>query len=236
MWGSEPQALTEKTIEPLELARGWDECVESFLRAKQGSALLERLKSAVRQGDTIYPSNPWRALALTPLDSTQVVIVGQDPYHQPQQANGLAFSVGPGQKRPPSLRNILDEVVRDCGRTCILDGQLEPWARQGVLLLNTVLTVQRDLPGSHRGWGWEQLSQSLLQAVDKLPHPVAFFLWGADAQRLASFVTAKHHRVWTANHPSPLAARRPPTPFVGCAHFSQANAWLRQAGQKGVEW
>lgn len=218
------------------VGRHWHSLVDAFWGSDAGGALKTRLASAVSRGAEVYPPTPLRALALTPLDAVKVVIVGQDPYHQPGQANGLAFSVGPGQKRPPSLRNILDEAVRDCGQTCIADGQLEPWAEQGVLLLNTVFTVERDQPGSHRGWGWEDLSRGVLHAVNNRDQPTAFVLWGADAQKLAPLISAPQHRIWMANHPSPLAARRPPHPFVGCAHFSQINRWLIDGGQDPIRW
>jgi uracil-DNA glycosylase len=214
----------------------WRELIEVFWAEGDGLKLLEHLRQAQETGSVIYPPQPLRALSLTPLSSVRVVIMGQDPYHQPGQANGLAFSVGPGQKRPPSLRNLLTEVERSCGETCIHDGQLEPWARQGVLLLNTVLTVSHDQPASHKGWGWETLTLRLMAKVIELPKPVAFVLWGGHAQALRGHIDESRHRVWVANHPSPLSARRGPIPFVGCDHFAQINAWLCDQGQAPVVW
>ena len=214
----------------------WQPQVSRFWADPAGQGLLARLRACQKNGDVVYPPQPLRALALTALDEVCVLIVGQDPYHQPGQANGLAFSVGPGQRRPPSLRNILVEVERSCGSTCIPDGQLEPWAAQGVLLLNTVLTVTHDHAGSHAGWGWEVLTQHLLAAVSQKARPVAFVLWGAHAQALRPQIDETRHQVWTANHPSPLSARRGAAPFVGCNHFSDINRWLIKQGQTPVRW
>ena len=236
MWATENAGLSVGALSAPLPSNGWSQLVNDFWQADAGASLKAKLTESLAQGAQIYPPSPLRALDLTPLDAVRVVIVGQDPYHQPGQANGLAFSVGPAQKRPPSLRNILEEVARDCGQTCILDGQLEPWATQGVLLLNSVLTVERDAPASHRGWGWESLSRAVLQAVHNQNRAVAFVLWGADAQKLAPMIHAPQHRVWTANHPSPLSARRPPQPFVGCGHFSQINRWLVDQGQAPIRW
>ncbi len=236
LWAAECSGLSVDALSAPMVGGGWDQLVADFWRTQAGAALKLRLAESLERGAQIYPPTPLRALALTPLEEVKVVIVGQDPYHQPGQANGLAFSVGPGQRRPPSLRNILEEVTRDCGQTCIKDGQLEPWAAQGVLLLNGVFTVERDAPGSHRGWGWEPLSQGVLQAVHNQAKPTAFVLWGADAQKLAPLIHAPQHHVWMANHPSPLSARRPPVPFVGCGHFSQINRWLADNGQTPIRW
>ena len=214
----------------------WADCVRAFARGAAGQQLQVALREARQRGVIMYPPQPLRALRLTPLHGVRVVIVGQDPYHQAGQANGLAFSVGPGQRRPPSLRNVLEEVVRDWGQTCITDGQLEPWAQQGVLLINRVLTVEDSRPNAHAGWGWELMSDMLLGAVNALPHPVAFLLWGAHAQKLRACLDESRHRVWVANHPSPLSARRGPQPFVGCAHFSAVNRWLQQQGQSAIQW
>ena len=219
-----------------QLDPSWRSLFQTFERTQAGQGLRERLAQAQQQGVPIYPPTPLRALALTPLHAVRVVVLGQDPYHGPGQANGLAFSVGPGQRPPPSLRNILKEVVRDIGKTEIVDGQLEPWARQGVLLVNRVMTVEDGRPASHQGWGWEAFSADILRAVDALPHGVAFLLWGAQAQAARDLIDEDRHRVFTANHPSPLSANRPPTPFVGCGHFSAVNRWLKSEGQAPITW
>ncbi len=166
-----------------------------------------------------------------------MVILGQDPYHGPGQAQGLAFSVPQGCKVPPSLRNILTERAADLGPAAgpgPVDS-LEAWARQGVLLLNTCLTVEAGQPASHANQGWEVLTTAIVEAVAAQSRPCAFLLWGAHAQALGLQIPA-HHRVFKANHPSPLSARRPPQPFIGCRHFSAANQWLTANGQKPISW
>ena len=156
----------------------------------------------------------------------RVVILGQDPYHGSGQAQGLAFSVADGQKLPPSLRNMLQRGRGRHRHAVAMRGDLSDWARQGVLLLNTALTVEDGQPQSHAGRGWEALTDALLSHVGAQPEPVVFLLWGAAAQRKRALLERAPHRVLTANHPSPLSARRPPEPFIGCRHFSQVNALL----------
>ena len=193
------------------------------------------------EGTVVYPDQVLRALEFTSPDAVRVVILGQDPYHGPGQAQGLAFSVAPGQKKlPPSLRNILKEVAGDIGAPSACRDELSPWARQGVLLLNSVLTVEAGRPQSHAGRGWEALTEALLARVAAQAEPAVFMLWGAAAQRKRSLVENAGfapHLVLVANHPSPLSARRPPLPFIGCRHFSQANAFLaaRRAGL-AIRW
>lgn len=185
----------------------------------------------------MYPPRPFRALELTPLSDVRVVILGQDPYHGIGQAHGLAFSVNDGVKPPPSLRNIFKELRRDLGAPPPMSGSLEPWARQGVLLLNTVLTVEEGAPASHAKRGWEELTDSLISTVARDAAPKVFLLWGAQAQAKRGLIEAAGaHLVLTANHPSPLSAARGPAPFMGCGHFSAANAWLRQRGLSAIDW
>ena len=175
--------------------------------------------------------------ALTPLTEVKVLILGQDPYHGPAQAQGLAFSVSPGTRVPPSLRNILKERARDLGPS-VGPGpvdSLESWARQGVLLLNTCLSVEQGRPASHANQGWEVLTHSIVQALADSVQPRVFMLWGAHAQAFAGLISARH-LVLTANHPSPLSASRPPQPFIGCGHFSAANAWLLGHQEKAIDW
>ena len=222
------------------LLPGWRETVEDFLASDAGQALSARLTQALAQGAVVYPPEPFRALTLTALDEVRVVILGQDPYHGPGQAEGLAFSVVPGVKPPPSLRNIFKELQRSLGLSIPVDGSLVRWARQGVLLLNTSLTVEDGQAGSHTRWGWETLTDRLVAQVAAAGPPVVFMLWGSHAQAkralIASAAPDGRHAVLQANHPSPLSALRPPSPFLGCDHFVQANAFLAAQGRKTIEW
>jgi uracil-DNA glycosylase len=166
-----------------------------------------------------------------------VVILGQDPYHGPSQAHGLAFSVPPGVRPPPSLRNIFLELQRDLGGAPPSDGSLERWARQGVLLLNAVLTVEDGSPGAHARLGWESLTTTLLARLAGDARPKVFMLWGAQAQAQARRAeVGEPHLVLEANHPSPLSARRPPAPFLGCRHFSRANEFLAAHNRGVIDW
>ena len=216
-----------------ELAVGlpadWLEIVQPFLASDAGRVLEATLKSSTDSGAIVYPADPFRALRLTPLDDVKLVILGQDPYHGPGQAEGLAFSVPHGVRVPPSLRNIFKEYARDLGCAIPSGGSLVSWAQRGVLLLNTVLTVEASRPASHQRIGWEALTVYLIQAVAAHPCPKVFLLWGAHAQASAALIPAPH-LVLMANHPSPLSVNRPPTPFQGCGHFSRARAFLQQAG------
>ncbi len=215
---------------------GWRPVTEAFRASPAGRALIEFIDGRVRAGATVYPPEPLRALALTPLESVRVVILGQDPYHGPGQAEGLAFSVPTGVRSPPSLRNLHKELQRDLGLAAPASPSLVPWAERGVLLLNTSLTVEDGCPASHAKRGWEALTDMLIDAVVAQPQPVAFLLWGAHAQAKADrVVTGRGHRVWMANHPSPLSATRPPQPFIGCGHFSAAARFLAEAGRP-VDW
>jgi uracil-DNA glycosylase len=221
-------------IDTAALADGWRSRVDAFLSSGQGAALQTFLDGRAAAGARIFPSRPLRALELTPFDVARVVIVGQDPYHGAGQAHGLAFSVPDGVPLPPSLRNIHAELVRAFG-AAPRTGSLEGWARQGVLLLNAVLTVEEGQPGSHAWHGWEHLTSGLLAALGSDPRPRVFLLWGAHARR-ATPPVASHHLVLTANHPSPLSARRPPQPFIGCGHFSRANEFLVSASERAIDW
>jgi uracil-DNA glycosylase len=216
----------------------WRSVTDGFQHSEAGRALIEFVDARVNAGATVYPAQVFRALSLTAPADVRVVILGQDPYHGPGQAQGLAFSIAAGQKPAPSLRNVLAEVAADTGApsACVTD--LTPWAEQGVLLLNTVLTVEDGQPQSHAQRGWEVLTDALLQHVAAQAEPVVFMLWGAAAQRKQVFIDAHRHRVLMANHPSPLSARRPPVPFMGCRHFNQANSFLADARGNGstVNW
>lgn len=222
-------------IDPGHLAAGWRDPVEAFLASEDGGRLGRFLDERRNAGTLIYPPQPFAALALTPFDGVHVVILGQDPYHGAGQAHGLAFSVPPGVRPPPSLRNIFLELQRDLGCAPPPHGSLEHWARQGVLLLNAVLTVEDGCPGSHAGRGWEALTAGLLSRLAEDARPKVFMLWGALAQARRASI-GEPHLVLEANHPSPLSARRPPVPFLGCGHFSRANAFLEATGRGKIEW
>lgn len=213
---------------------GWQSVIERWKESSEGQRLAAFLAERRAAGATIYPPEPFRALELTPLEEVRVVILGQDPYHGPGQAEGLAFSVPVGQKMPPSLRNIVKELLRDLG-TAPPTTHLGGWATQGVLLLNTVLTVEDGQPASHAKRGWEALTDALIQACARDAAPKVFMLWGAHAQAKAPLIEAAGggHLVLQANHPSPLSASRPPVPFIGCGHFGEANRWL---GERAVDW
>jgi uracil-DNA glycosylase len=217
------------------LAPGWREPVEAFLASDEGTRLARFLEERRAAGAFIYPPQPFTALTLTAFDAVRVVILGQDPYHGAGQAHGLAFSVPPGVKPPPSLRNIFGELQRDLGCAPPANGSLERWARQGVLLLNAVLTVEDASPGAHAGRGWERLTADLLRRLAQDRNPKVFMLWGAQAQAHRAGV-GEPHLVLEANHPSPLSARRPPVPFLGCCHFSRANAFLQANGRGTIDW
>lgn len=221
-----------------DLPEDWRPPARQFAATAQGLALQSFLAARAAAGATIYPPRPLHALELTPRSQVRAVILGQDPYHGAGQAHGLAFSVSDGVRPPPSLRNIFLELHGDLGCAMPVSGNLERWARQGVLLLNAVLTVEDGLPGSHAGRGWETFSEMVIGALADDPLPKAFLLWGVQAQagRPQIEAVAGRHLVLTANHPSPLSARRPPQPFLGCRHFSRANAFLRGHGRGEIDW
>jgi uracil-DNA glycosylase len=222
------------------LAAGWRPVVERFFASDTGLRLSGFLRERIAAGAAIYPPKPLRALEVTPLGSVHAVVLGQDPYHGPGQAEGLAFSVPAGVKLPPSLRNIFKELNCDSGEPLPAVGSLLPWAQRGVLLLNAVLTVEDGQPGSHAKKGWESLTDVLLAEVAAHCSPCVYLLWGAYAQAKAGLIeaTAREHGrealILQANHPSPLSANRPPVPFLGCGHFRLAREWLGQRGLPDV--
>lgn len=238
--GAAAQCLSEPLGALLRAARldaGWQACLDAWLATAGAQTLIAHVEQRQREGATLYPADPLRALKTTPLAATRLVILGQDPYHGPGQAEGLAFSVPAGQKLPPSLRNIFKELQRDLGRAPPASGHLGAWAEAGVLLLNTSLTVEDGAPASHariaKGAGWEALTDALILAAAHDAAPKVFMLWGAHAQAKAGLIAAAgpQHLVLQANHPSPLSALRPPVPFIGCGHFSTALRWLAQQGR-----
>ncbi len=215
---------------------GWQPVLDRFWSGAAGQGLRAFLAERLVAGAVIYPPQPLRALEWVAPEDVRVVILGQDPYHGPGQAEGLAFSVAPGVKPPPSLRNIFKELQRDLGLPVPADGSLVRWARQGVLLLNTCLTVEDGAPASHAGHGWEVLTDALIRELAVRQGPKAFLLWGAHAQKKRSLTDGAGHAVFTANHPSPLSALRPPEPFLGCGHFGAVNRWLQAQSRKPVDW
>ncbi|MFZ1498827.1 MAG: uracil-DNA glycosylase [Giesbergeria sp.] len=224
-------AFQLQSADPAEwpVAPGWQPLVEQFFQSRSGVQLLAFLRERLEAGASIFPPQPLTALALTPPERVRVVILGQDPYHGRGQAHGLAFSVPPGVRVPPSLRNIFKEIERDLGTPPpmfpVPGGSLVHWAEQGALLLNTVLTVEEAQPGSHAKRGWEGLTDALIAHVAAQAQPVVFMLWGAHAQSKRTLISGPQHLVLCANHPSPLSALRPPVPFIGCGHFGQARAF-----------
>ncbi|MBD2870087.1 uracil-DNA glycosylase [Paenibacillus arenilitoris] len=218
----------------ITLSNDWSKVLESELAApymKELLGLIERKYDTA----TVYPGKEhiFNALHYTPFERTKVVILGQDPYHGPQQAHGLSFSVQRGVKVPPSLQNIYKELQADIGCPIPDHGSLEGWAKQGVLLLNTVLTVEEGSPNSHRGIGWERLTDAIIGALSARKQPVVFMLWGKNAEAKAAFIDADKHHLIVSAHPSPLAARKG---FFGSRPFSRANAFLKDAGISPVDW
>ncbi len=225
-------------VDPARLADGWRPLVQRFLDSADGQSITRHLAQRAADGAVIYPPQPLRALALTPRAEVRALILGQDPYHGAGQAHGLAFSVPDGVRPPPSLRNIFIELAVDCRCPPPTSGNLERWARQGVLLLNTVLTVEDGRPGAHARRGWEALTDAIVDALAADAAPKVFLLWGAHAQAKAARIAAAGdaHLVLQANHPSPLSARRPPAPFLGCGHFSAVNRFLAAQGRGRIDW
>ena len=233
-------AVANRLMEPLDcviarLEGDWRSLVDHWRQSPAGQALVEHVDARVAAGAVVYPADVFSALRLTPLAATRVVIVGQDPYHGPGQAEGLAFSVPAGTRIPPSLRNILAEAARSRPPQFPQEqapGHLGGWARAGVLLLNTSLTVEDGQPASHARRGWETLTDAVIEAAARDPRPKAFLLWGAHAHAKAPLIAAaaQQHLVLQSNHPSPLSAARGPMPFVGCDHFRRAQAFLDGRG------
>ena len=219
----------------IHLHESWKAPLLPEFTADYMAALKAFLASEKAAGKQIYPkgSEWFRALDLTPLDKVRVVILGQDPYHGPGQAHGLCFSVKPGVRPPPSLVNIYKELESDLGLARPHHGFLEHWAAQGVLLLNSVLTVEMGQAASHSKKGWEQFTDAVIRLVDAKPDPVVFMLWGAYAQKKAAFVDSSRHLVLNAAHPSPLSAHNG---FLGCQHFSQCNAFFESRRLPPIDW
>ncbi|WP_322015760.1 uracil-DNA glycosylase [Paraburkholderia sp. J12] len=235
-------AATQASIPRLEdqfaaLPAAWRDLLAPFTASDAYGPLCRFVDEERAAGKTVYPADVFRALRLTSPDDVKVVILGQDPYHGEDrgtpQAHGLAFSVPPAVRPPPSLRNIFKEIAASLGIEAPPHGCLDAWARQGVLLLNTVLTVERANAASHAKRGWERCTDTLIRELAARHDHLVFMLWGAHAQAKRALVEGQPHCVLEAPHPSPLSAHRG---FLGCGHFAQANAYLESQGRKPIDW
>ena len=218
----------------VRIAPDWKELLSAEFEADYFAALTEFVREEYKSR-TIYPrgANIFRAFDKCSVDNLKVVIIGQDPYHGPGQANGLCFSVGDGVQFPPSLVNIFKEIESDLGIPIPASGNLDRWAEQGVLLLNSVLTVRAGVAASHAGRGWERFTDAVVKAVAAHKQGVVYMLWGSYAQKKAAEVDPSRNLVLKAVHPSPLSAYRG---FFGCRHFSKANEYLLNTGQTPIQW
>lgn len=219
----------------IKLAAKWQVPLQEEFDADYMVQLSAFLRDEKRKGNTIYPKGAhiFNALDNTLPEQVKVVILGQDPYHGPGQAHGLSFSVPAGVPIPPSLKNIYKELSQDVAFTPPRDGNLTAWAKQGVLLLNAVLTVEKGKAGSHQGKGWERFTDAVIQYLSDQGQHIAFLLWGAYAQKKGSIIDRSKHLVLHAPHPSPLSAHRG---FFGCRHFSQANTYLERHDRCPIDW
>ena len=218
----------------INIETSWNNALESEFGQPYFSSLVRFLHQEEEGGKTIYPPKDliFRAFELTPLDKVKVVILGQDPYHGPGQAMGLSFSVPEGIRTPPSLKNIFKEVNSDLDVLMSGSSNLEPWARQGVLLLNSILTVEAGKAASHSKIGWEQFTDEVIRTISSQREDVVFMLWGNFARSKAELIDNSKHLILEAAHPSPLARGA----FFGCKHFSKANTWLESHGKSPIEW
>lgn len=219
----------------IQLEESWLAPLAGEFQQPYMHALKDFLQQEKRSGVSVFPPGPeiFNAFAHTPLHRVKVVILGQDPYHGPGQAHGLCFSVRPGVAVPPSLQNIHKEIQRDLGIAHPGHGDLTAWADRGVLLLNSVLTVAANRAASHQGKGWETFTDRVVELVNRECDNVVFMLWGSHAQRKGAVIDTARHCVLKAPHPSPLSAHRG---FIGCGHFSAANAYLQAQGQEPMDW
>ncbi len=219
----------------LQLEPSWKARIGDWFAREDMHALSAFLRQRKAAGATVYPPGRdlFAAFNATPFDAVKLVILGQDPYHGPGQAHGLCFSVLPGVPVPPSLLNIYKELETDLGIARAAHGCLLPWAQQGVLLLNAVLTVEDGKPGSHQGKGWEGFTDHVVEVLNRERDGLVFLLWGSYAQKKGAMIDTRRHRVLKAPHPSPLSAHRG---FLGCGHFSSANQYLARNGQAPITW
>lgn len=216
------------------IGNSWDGLLMKEFEKDYYLRLREFLKDEYKN-KTVYPhmNNIFNALRYTPYEKVKVVIIGQDPYHGPNQAHGLCFSVQKGVAPPPSLKNIFKEINSDLGLPIPSHGDLSHWAQQGVLLLNSVLTVRQGEANSHKGMGWEIFTDKIIELLNEREKPIVFLLWGTPAKNKAKCVTNKRHYILSTVHPSPLSAYNG---FFGCRHFSKTNEILREMGQKEIDW
>ena len=218
----------------VRIDESWRQVLQPEFDKPYFELLTNFVRHAYRTTQCFPPAGQiFRAFDLCPFDRVRVVIIGQDPYHDVNQAHGLCFSVQDGVPVPPSLVNIYKELNRDLGKPIPMSGNLTHWAEQGVLLLNATLTVEAHRAGSHQGKGWEELTDAAIQALNNQRSNIVFMLWGSYAQRKGQFIDRRRHLVLTAVHPSPLSAYQG---FIGCGHFSQANTYLLQHGQAPINW
>ena len=219
----------------VKIEQSWKDVLKSEFEKDYFKKLTDFVRSEYLSGKTVYPEpkNIFNAFNLCPLNNIKVVIIGQDPYHEPHQAHGLCFSVESGVDLPPSLVNIYKEIESDIGRKSNTCGDLSSWARQGVLLLNSTLTVQAHIAASHSGKGWETFTDSVIKAVNENQKNVVYMLWGSFAQKKAAFVDSTNNLILKSAHPSPLSAYRG---FFGNHHFSRANEYLIQNGKTPIDW
>lgn len=219
----------------VQLEESWLEQLAPEFEQPYMASLRAFLLAEKKAGNRVFPAGDeiFNAFAHTPLEQVKVVILGQDPYHGEGQAHGLCFSVQPGVKVPPSLQNIFKEIYGELGYPIPTHGHLTAWADQGVLLLNSVLSVQSGLAASHQGKGWETFTDRVIDVVNRQCQGVVFMLWGSYAQRKGSIIDRERHCVLTAPHPSPLSAHRG---FIGCGHFVAANAYLEANGKTPIDW
>ncbi len=219
----------------VRIEEGWKAALAPEFNKFYFEVLTDFVRSRYTQGKVYPPAGKiFQAFDSCPFDRVKVVILGQDPYHEPGQAEGLAFSVPQGIKIPPSLHNILQEISTDLGRPSIIQGgHLMPWVEQGVLLLNATLTVEAHQAASHQGRGWETFTDAVIEILAKEKQGLVFMLWGSYARRKASLIPTGRHLILEAPHPSPLSAHRG---FFGCRHFSKANAYLQRLGQPPINW
>ncbi|MCL6234244.1 uracil-DNA glycosylase [Acinetobacter sp. ANC 5579] len=232
-------SLTEEQqakLAKVQLEPSWKYALSEFLLSPRMDELKDFLLQQIKQDKVIYPPNPliFNALNTTPMANVKVVILGQDPYHGPNQAHGLSFSVQKGVALPPSLRNIFHELNADLGVPVSKHGDLTRWAEQGVLLLNAVLTVEAGQPTSHQKRGWEDFTDHVIDVLNEQREHIVFILWGAYAQRKGQRIDQNKHLVLKAAHPSPLAANR--GGFFGCKVFSKSNNYLKQNGIEPIDW
>jgi uracil-DNA glycosylase len=218
-----------------EIKPEWKNVLSSEFTQDYFLNILLFLEEQKQQGKVIYPKNKniLRSLSLVDYDKVKVVIFGQDPYHGPNQANGFAFAVNSGTKAPPSLKNIFKEIASDLNCDSPTETSLEGWANQGVLMINSILTVQADTPASHKNVGWQQFTDQIIKKLNQRKSPIIFLLWGSFAQEKGELITNPNHYILKAPHPSPFSVYHG---FFGCKHFSKANELLVKLNQKAIDW